>query len=123
MTEEPPVERVRVTGPRPGHPRRMTAASQIDARTQVGDIYMRALVRSQLRLALVVAGTLALTVGLLPLAFWLLPGLSDVRLAGIPLPWLLLGGGIYPVLIVLSRFYVRRAERNEAAFRDLIEPS
>jgi hypothetical protein len=122
MSEEPPVQRVRVTGPRAGQPRRMTAASQIDARTEVGEIYMRALMRSQLRLALLVAGVLALTVGLLPLAFWLFPGVSDVHLAGIPLPWVLLGGAVYPVLIGLSRFYVRHAERNEASFHDLIKP-
>jgi hypothetical protein len=123
MVEEPPVARVRVTGPRGAAPRRMSPASQIDGRTQVGEIYMRALMRSQLRLALTVASTLAATVGLIPMVFWLFPGLSSVHVLGVPVPWIVLGGGVYPLLIGLARLYVRRAERNEVSFHDLIKPT
>ena len=39
---------------------------------------------------------------------------------GVPLPWWILGALVYPFLVALARFYVRRAERNERAFRDLV---
>ena len=39
---------------------------------------------------------LGLTVGVLPLVFHLFPHLSEVRVAGMPVPWLLLGVLVYP---------------------------
>ena len=119
MTEGAPPERVRVTGP----PRRRPPAgrtSDIDAGTRLGGVYMRSLLREQLRLALGVLTVLMLTIGLLPLAFYLAPGLSDVRLRGMPLGWLLLGVVVYPVLVVLGWVYVRRAERNERDFAEIL---
>ena len=119
MTDGAPQQRVRVTGP----PRRRPPAgrtSDIDAGTRLGGVYMRSLLREQLRLALGVLTVLALTIGLLPLAFYLAPGLSDVRLLGMPLGWLLLGVVVYPVLVVLGWVYVRRAERNERDFAEIL---
>jgi hypothetical protein len=119
MSDQRPV-RVRVTGPRTGPPRRTSIASEIDAQSPVGEIYMRSLMRTQLRLALGVVLLLATSVGSLPLLFELSPGLRHAHLFGLPVPWLLLGVGVYPVLLVLAWFYVRRAERNEAAFHDMV---
>jgi hypothetical protein len=112
--------RVRVTGPPVGRPRRTSVASEIDAQSQVGEIYMHSLMRSQLRLALGVAVLLALSVGSLPLVFELSPAVRRAHLVGVPVPWLVLGLGVYPVLIALAWFYVRRAERNEAAFNHMV---
>ena len=81
---------------------------------------MRSLLREQLRLALGVLTVLGLTIGLLPLAFYLAPGLSDVHLLGMPLGWLLLGVVVYPVLVALGWVYVRRAERNERDFAEIV---
>jgi hypothetical protein len=117
-----PPQRVRVTGPRTGRPRRTSVASEIDAQTAVGEIYMRSLMRTQLRLALGVVAVLALTVGALPVLFQVFPGMRTARLAGIPLPWLLLGLVVYPFLVLLAWVYVRRAERNEQSFNDLVGP-
>jgi hypothetical protein len=120
------VRRVRVTSPRAGLPRRRSVASEIDAESEVGEIYMRSLMRTQLRLALTVVGVLAVTVGGLPVVFRLSPAVRRAHLLGIPLPWLILGFAVYPVLIALALFYVRRAERNEEAFGDMVgreEPS
>ena len=119
MSDGAPPDRVRVTGP----PRRRPPAgrtSDIDAGTRLGGVYMRSLLREQLRLALGVLAVLALTIGLLPLAFHLAPGLSDVHLLGMPLGWLLLGVVVYPVLVVLGWVYVRRAERNERDFAEIL---
>lgn len=119
MSSSPP-ERVRVTGP----PRRLAArprAREIDAQTRVGAIYMRSLLREQLRLALRTLALLLLTVGSLPLVFHLAPGVAEVRLLGVPLPWLLLGVLVYPLLVLLGWLYVRQAEANERDFADLVE--
>jgi hypothetical protein len=122
VTDEP-VGRVRVTSPRTVGARsrsRRSNAAEIDAQTRLGEVYVQSLIRAQLRLALYVVLLLSATLGLLPLLFRLLP-LDDVHVYGVPLPWLLLGAGAYPWLIALAWWYVRRAERNEAAFEDLVE--
>ena len=114
-----PHARVRVTGPRTGRRRPTTVAAEIDARTELGAVYMRSLVRSQLRLAVAVVLVVAATLGAVPLAFALAPSLARLEVGGVPVAWLVLGGLAYPFLVLLAAGYVRRAERNEAAFRDL----
>jgi hypothetical protein len=84
----------------------------------VGQVFVRSLIRSQLRLALVVAGGFLLVLGAFPLLA-AIPGLAESRIAGIPLDWLLLGAGIYPVMGVSAWLYIRSAARNEARYRDL----
>lgn len=117
-----PTERVRVTGPsRRQVTRPATRAREIDAETPMGAIYMRSLLREQLRLALRILVVLALTAGSLPLLFHLAPGLAEVRLLGVPLAWLLLGVLVYPWLIVLGWVYVRQAEANERDFATLVD--
>lgn len=116
----PPPQRVVVTSPRVGRRRPTTIASEIDAQSTVGEVYMRSLMRIQLRLALTVVGLLVVTVGLLPLVFELSPDVRRTHLLGVPLPWLVLGVGVYPVMIALAAFYVRRAERIEAEFTDMV---
>lgn len=117
MSEQP--ERVRVTGP----PRRRTPVARtvdIDTETRLGGVYLGSLLREQLRLALRILAALALTVGSLPLVFHLAPGLADVHLLGVPLPWLLLGVAVYPFLLFLGWRFVRRAERIERDFAELL---
>jgi len=122
VSAEPPrrVSRVTVTAPPTHRRRRTTITSEIDAQTQLGEVYVRSLVRAQLRLALVVCAVLGVTVGLLPVLFVVAPALGEVHLLGVTLPWLVLGAGCYPVLIALAAWYVRRAERNERAFVELL---
>ena len=118
--------RVLVTSPRtrarrssPGRPVRR----EIDEQTGLGEVYMGLLVRAQLRLALVVCLVLATLVAGLPLLFTVEPTLRAVRVLGLPLPWLLLGGAVYPFLLVAAWGYVRAAERNEREFAELVERS
>ncbi len=115
---EPP-PRVRVTGPdrraRPG-----TRIGDIDEETRLGGLYVSSLLREQLGLAARILVVLALTVGSLPLLFHLAPGLADVRVLGLPLAWLVLGGLVYPWLVFLGWRYVRLAERNERDFAELM---
>ena len=115
-------ERVRVTGP-PRHTSVGRAASRlgdVHEQTALGDVYLRSLLRAQIGLALRLLLLLAVTLGVLPLAFHLWPSLSDIRLLGIPLPWLLLGVLVHPFLLLLAWRYVRSAERNERVFADLV---
>lgn len=116
-----PPQRVRVTGPRRVAGRPPTARTrEIDAATPVGEIYLASLLREQARLAALILAVLFGTLGSLPLVFHLWPGLADVGVLGVPLPWLVLGVLVHPFLLALGVFYVRRAERNERDFAALV---
>ena len=118
-----PPRRVRVTSPRTGVPRRrrLNAASEIDAQTGLGEIYMSSLLRAQLRLAAATLITVAVLVAGLPLLFRLVPSLVEMHVLGMPLPWVLLGFAVYPFLVALAWLYVRTAERNERDFADVVD--
>jgi hypothetical protein len=78
--------------------------------------------RSQLRTALLGLGVLALLVGALPLLLQLPRILNDgAPLGPGPHLWVVLGVVVYPVMWLIARWYVRRAERNERDFRGLVE--
>jgi len=119
------VRRVRVTSPRTRapRPRRTTITSEIDAQTQVGEVYMRSLMRTQLRLALLLLGVVGILLAGLPVLFAVAPELREVRLLGIPLPWLLLGVVVHPTLVVAGWLYCRQSERTERDFAELVERS
>lgn len=118
-----PGQRVRVTSPRmgsaarpPAHPR----TREIDEQTEVGEVYMRSLLHSQLRLALAVLAVVGLGLGSLPLLFAVSPRMAAVRVLSVPLPWLLLGVAVYPLLCLAAWWYVRVAERTERDFADVL---
>ena len=117
-------ERVRITSPHTAgrRPRPLSGTEEIDAHSPVGEIYMRSLIRSQLRIAIAMLVAIGLGIGGIPLLFWFVPDAADVSVFGIPLAWLLLGGVAYPVLVVVGWLYVRQAERNERQFSELIGP-
>lgn len=96
------------------------AAREVDELTEVGDLYVRSLVRAQLRQAVSVLAVVGIALGTLPLVFMLLPALDDVRVATVPLPWLLLGVAVYPVLMVIAWWHVGRAEETERRFAELL---
>jgi hypothetical protein len=100
---------------------RRSARQEIDEETGVGEVYIRSLVRTQLRSALAVVAVLAVGVGSLPLVFAFLPDLAEVRLGPVPLPWLVLGVLVYPALLVVGWVYVRRAEAAETDFAALVD--
>lgn len=124
--------RVRVTAPRSVTPNSVTpngtalnggrsAAASLEAEeeTDAGQLFVRSLIRSQLRLGLVVALGFLLIMLAFPLMLGLVPGLADSTIAGLPFDWVLLGAGIYPVIGLSAWLYVRTAARNEARYRDL----
>lgn len=125
MTDEPPVYtgRVRVTSPMASARRHAprSVRQEIDESTGVGEVYMRSLIRSQLRAAMTVVVTLLLSIGALPIIFLTVDASTSTRIWGVPLPWILLGVVVYPFLCVIGWLYVRQAERAERDFSDLVE--
>lgn len=119
-----PSRRVRVTGPRTNASARRTPRSvttDIDAQTELGAVFMRSLLRAQLRLAAGILVLVAAFVGGLPLLFRISPELAGRPVLGMPLAWGLLGFVAYPVMVAMGWAYVRRAERNEKRFVDMVE--
>lgn len=125
MSDESPKHtgRVRITSPLASAPRHVprSVRQEIDESTGVGEVYMRSLIRSQLRAALTVVTTLLLSIGMLPVVFLTVDASTSTRVLGVPLPWILLGVVVYPFLCVIGWLYVRQAERAEADFSELVE--
>jgi hypothetical protein len=96
---------------------------EIDEQTDLGDVYMRSLLRSQLRLGLAVLAVVGGVLGSLPVVFALEPRLADIRVLGVPLPWLLVGVAVYPLMLAAAWWLVRGAERNERDFTQIVERS
>lgn len=89
--------------------------------TDIHSVYVRSLIRSQLRLALICAGGFVLATLVFVVAVVAAPGLDGAFIAGVPVSWLLLGFGVYPLAISIAALYVRAASRNEARYRSLAE--
>lgn len=119
----PPPRRVIITSPRTrlGPTPMRQRSVDLNAESPVGEVYMRSLMRTQLRLALIVCGiTLVIGIGL-PLLFEVAPSVGRAELFGLRLPWLLLGGCAFPAMLIGGWVYVRKAERNEDEFVALAE--
>lgn len=116
MTEPP--RRVRVTHPRTDAASRGPAVNP-DEPTEVDEIYLRSLIRSQGRIALAIGAATALLLGGVAVLGAISPAYGRTRIAGFPVSWLILGAGIYPLLILLAWLAVREMERNERDFQIL----
>ncbi|HKU34756.1 MAG TPA: hypothetical protein VJP90_04325 [Paenarthrobacter sp.] len=116
--------RVRVTAPRQGvrtAPGKSLYSGEAAEESDAGRVFIRSLIRSQLRLALVVGCGFLLILAAFALLLVYGPGVADTRVLGVPLDWLLLGLGIYPVIGLSAWLFTRAAARNEARYRDLVE--
>lgn len=120
-----PPPRVRVTAPRPGSAAasdRPIAGGRADAPTSdIAGVYVRSLIRSQLRIAVVFAVGFVAATALFVLAIALVPELDSTFVFGVPMSWLLLGAGVYPLAITVGALYLRAATRNESRYRSLTE--
>lgn len=120
MSEAP--KRVRVTADAP--PRRPPAYTRGIALPgapvdEADAVYARALMRSQLRLALGTVAGFVLVVVALTLTIALIPEIGQVVVWGLPLSWLLQAYAFYPVILVFALLYLRTAARNERRYRAL----
>lgn len=118
-----PPQRVRVTGSGRGAraPARRPLHAELSEQTELGEIYLRGLMRAQLRLAATILGLGVVGLGGLPLLFWLFPSTRTVRLFDLPLAWLVVGVIIYPVTVVAAAYFVRRATRIESDFTEVVK--
>lgn len=116
-------QRVRITGPRRDVRRapRRNVAAEIDAQTGVGEAYVRTLIRSQLRLGVATIAAVVIPLAAMPLLFGLWPTIRELSVGPVPLWWVVLGVGVYPATLLVSWWYVRRAERNEQRFSALVD--
>ncbi|GAA3509057.1 hypothetical protein [Actinomadura keratinilytica] len=124
MTEP---RRVAVSNPRTHRARRgpvgtgWSIARDLDEQTELGAVYARALIRAQLRSALLTAGAVLTAIIGLPLLLTLVPALARARVHGVPLAWPLLVLGVQPVWIILAVRQLWRAERTEREFARFVD--
>lgn len=116
-------ERVRITHPRTTAARSLPArppAREIDELTDLGELYLASLMRSQRRTAFgVCLGTMGLLM-VLAVTMADIGSLRAITVLGIQLPWVLVGCAVYPVLGAIGYVAVHLAERNERAFAALM---
>ncbi len=121
--ERPSNRREVVRGPRRDVRRRPTrpVATEVDEQTALGQVYLRALIRSQLRLGLAAVALVVLPLlGVLAAAaMW--PQVRSLQVGPLPLWWLLLGLLVYPAIFGVGWWYVRLAQRNEDRFAALLD--
>ena len=101
--------------------RAVRTVAEIEQQTETGELLLRNLLRAQLALALRLGLVAVFVLGALPVLFLVVPRVGTVEIAGVTLPWLVLGFLPYPFMLALAWLYIRTAERNELDFADNVE--
>lgn len=118
----PPPRRVKVVlADRRGARRVLRTLSDVEEQTSIGEKLVRDLVRAQLRTSLLTAAAVFGLLAVLPTAFFLLPPATDEIVLGYQLPWLILVGVPFPLMIIAGRWYHRQAGRHERDFVNMVE--
>lgn len=79
------------------------------------------LARRQLRAAVGVGAVVALSLGALPLLYFLLPTFASLTVFGVPVAWLSLGVLPFPLLFGAGMCYSHIADRNESTFVEMFD--
>lgn len=82
-------------------------------------VYVRSLIRSQLRVALVAAGAFGLLLAATAATLAFVPEVRAATAGGIPIVWIVLGVAVYPVVLLVAMLFVRAVDRNEEHYRSL----
>jgi hypothetical protein len=82
-------------------------------------ILARSLIRAQLGLSLVCLTVALAVTASFPVLCAILPRLDHRQVLGLPLPLIVLGAGIYPVILLIGAFYIHHADRLEKQFISL----
>ena len=116
--------RVVITHPRTStrrRPSRTSAPRDLREHTVRGEVLLTALRRSQFRLAMGIAAVFLTTIAAIPILYWSTDWFPRTQIRHLPLIWLTLGIGIFPVIIGLGWVHVRMAEWYEQRFVELVE--
>ncbi|OLF06354.1 hypothetical protein BLA60_32490 [Actinophytocola xinjiangensis] len=94
---------------------------ELEEQTSYGEALVNQFVRTQWRTALVLGAVAMVPLLVLPLLFFAVPDLAEVALAGVRLPWLLIGIVPFPLLFGVAYWYNSVAERHERDFVAMVE--
>jgi hypothetical protein len=94
---------------------------ELEEQTSYGEQLVRGLIKEQLQTALRVAIPISVIFLAIPTLLYFVPGLNDVTLAGVHLPWLLLGVLPFPLMFGAAYWFNHKAESHERAFVDMVE--
>lgn len=94
---------------------------EVQEQTEVGDALVRGLVRAQLGLALRLAAVVAGTMAALPLLNNAFPELAAVTVFGMRLNWFILAVLVYPAMYAVGRLFIRLAEQGEREFISVVD--
>jgi hypothetical protein len=117
----PPREIVRAAARRPSDRALSPGRDDLYQPDAYGRELLSSLMRAQAGVSLAVLLPAISLLALYPLLAVLLPSLANLEVVGLPLTLVILGGGIYPPLVLLGYWYVRRAERLEQRFAELLK--
>lgn len=105
---------------RRGEPTTLTPRDELAETTAHGEVYLRRLRQAQLSLSVTALIAFGALFGVLPIALYLLPVLTHVRLFGVPISDWLLIVPLYPVFVGIGFLYARRADALDESFRELV---
>ena len=94
---------------------------ELEEQTSVGEKLVRDLIRQQLKSAFGLAFAVLIGMCLLPITFYLVPQIGDLKVLGIPIPWLVLGLAPFPILYGVGWVFRRQAERHERDFVNMVD--
>jgi hypothetical protein len=94
---------------------------ELEEQTSYGEELVRQFIRIQLKTAVRLWGSAVLFLAAWPAVFHFAPHLAETTVAGVRLPWLLLGIVPFPLLFGFGYWYNVLAERNERDFVDMVE--
>ncbi len=119
--EPPPRQMVRSAHRRTSDLVQSPARDDLYQADAYGRELLTSLMRAQAGVSLAVLLPAISLLAIYPLLAVLVPGLVNFEVWGLPFTLIVLGGGIYPPLVLLGYWYVRRAERLEQRFIELLK--
>jgi hypothetical protein len=121
ISEPPRRQVVRAAARRPSDSSLSPTRDDLYQPDAYGRELLSSLMRAQAGVSLAALVPALSLLALYPLLTVLLPRLAAFQVVGLPLTLIILGGGIYPPLVLLGYWYVRRAERLEQRFVKLLK--
>lgn len=94
---------------------------ELEEQTSYGEELVSQFIRTQMWTAIRKAAVVGVPLVCLPAVFFLLPDLAEITVAGVALPWLVIGIAPFPLLFGIAYWYNSVAERHERDFVAMVE--